>query len=126
MSDSYDLQRYRDIIPEKQRKRMGRRVKAADVLDYPAIAGMAQELLGDLVAGNIPPEMVREARALIEVMLVSVAAFESSHGGGVGRGVASVAELIKNAGDPKKFAPSYTIAEADGTELPVIDLKAGG
>lgn len=119
MADSYDLEKYRNLVGEDIRKKMARRIRKTKTLDYIAVADMAKELLADLVMGNIPPEMVQEARSLLEVMTVNLAAFDRvQNDGSVGRGTAELAAAIKAASAaPPQLQATYTEA--------IVEVKRG-
>ncbi len=68
------------VVPVEQRERIAVLVREHVISDYKSFSTFSQKVMAELFAGNITPEVAREARFWAELMLTAIAAENSAKG----------------------------------------------
>jgi len=108
-----DYELYLDRVPVEARDALAREVESIDLGNYRDVAQMGRRLLAALVRGHLPPGVSQEARSLLELELLSLAAEDRKESGQLGGGGALLIEVMQDARarqeDVKSIEPRYTI-----------------
>lgn len=65
---------YQDTVPQEVREGIKSKLLQAEMHGYDTFINSAQYIMTELLAGKIPPDVAKEARAYLELILTAVSA----------------------------------------------------
>lgn len=119
---------YREVIPEEVRQDIKDKLLQAKMEGYETFIATTQYILAEMVGGNIPPEIAKECRAYLELLMTAVAAKTIVEHGKKG----TAAELHKSIQEAQRTAKKATRAITeitdfgDGASALDLNIEHGG
>ena len=109
---------FRNIVSDEERNEVSRRVLNAPSGDFEGVAEQARLVLGALLGGNLPPAIAQEARGLLEVQMMAIAATQHRDNPAPAATAPSVTLNLLNALEaaPPALEAKYT----DSSSVPAI------
>lgn len=74
MARSNSFLLYQDVVPEAVREAIKEKLLEAEMHGYDTFIASAQYIMAELLAGQIPPDVAKEARAYLELILTAISA----------------------------------------------------
>lgn len=72
--EASEWERYRELVPQHVRNDLKAQMLQAEMLGYSSFLKMATHITSEVVSGNIPPSIAKEARAWSELIMTAIAA----------------------------------------------------
>jgi hypothetical protein len=119
---------YQDTVPVEVREEIKGRLLEAEMHGYEKFIAAAQYIMAEVLAGQIPPDVAKEARAYLELILTAISAkniVEAKNGQGTLPTTSAVAEQLKAAqSKAKKMRLELTDHGTGDIEVEMQALKS--
>lgn len=118
MADAWEL--YRQEVPPEVRRRIKDRILTAALDDFEDYLVLVNSIIADILAGDIHPDVAKEARAYLELALTAITAkaLQDGNNSGSSAVTARIAGIRKKRGALPAPVPEITI-DAISTPTPV-------
>ena len=111
-SEGADFRSWLTLVPEEKRKAVAEIIKQNPVSDYKSVITLYQQMLSELVEGNLTPAISREARHWTELIFTAIATENTAAGTPEAAYSDVITALVSVRRESPKLEASYTVVDA--------------